>query len=369
MTAKGWVLAAAAASSLALGGVGLGFRLGVDQPRQALAAPTQEQTTGSEPVAQVQVAPIKKGTIASHLTVYGTVVAAKGKGRVLNLPYEARIHRVLVIPGQEVEVGAPLCEIAPSSPASLQRALAQAEQSSAQKELSLLRQQMELGMATQGQVLQAEKALQAAQLNLKSLAQQGAGRPRLIHAPAAGVVIQVMIQAGQLVPAGGPLVETISRNDLEVRLGLEKENVGQLRLGQPVRLWPINDGSAQGVSGTVRVITRQVDPQTRLVNVYVAPEQAGEGLWLNEYVKGRLTLASRQGLWVPPAAVLPRQDGSHEIFTVKDGRAVRCLVQVGLDNPDQVQIEGPGLAEGQPVIVVGNSQVGDGMAVAMEKVR
>ncbi len=363
------VLVAAVALSLALGSMDLGCRLAKGQPRRALAATAVEQAGEAEPVAQVQVVPIKRGTIASHLTIYGTVVAAKGKGKVFSLPFESLIRKVLAVPGQEVEAGAALIELVPSAPASLQLALARAEQSSAQDELALLRQQMKLNMATRQQVLQAEKGLKVAQLNLKSLELQGAGRPQLIRAPVAGVVTQVMIQAGQLVPAGGPLLETISPDDLEVRLGLERENVRHLRIGQPVQLWPINDGSEHVVSGRVRLITRQVDPQTRLVNVYVVPNQADQRLWLNEYVKGQLTLASGEGLWVPPAAVLPRQDGSHEIFTVKDGRAVRCLVQLGLENPTQIQIEGANLAEGQPVIVVGNSQVGDGMAVKLEKMR
>lgn len=369
MSKRGWVLVAAATLSLTLGSMGLGFLLAKGQPHQALAADSPEQMSETEPVAQVKVVPMGRGTIASHLTVYGTVVAAKGKSRIFSLPFESHILKVLAIPGQEVKAGTSLFELAPSPPALLQVELARAELSSAQKELALLRQQMELGLATRQQVLQAEKGLKAAQLNLKSLEHEGAGKPRLIHAQAAGVVTRVMIQAGQLVPAGGPLLETINRDDLEVRLGIEKENVGHLRIGQAVRLGPIDDGSGHGVSGRVRLITHQVDPQTRLVNVYVVPNQVGQGLWLNEYVKGQLTLASKEGLWVPPAAVLPRQDGSHEVFTVKGGRAVRCLVQLGLENPSQVQIEGASLAEGQPVIVVGNSQVSDGMAVTIEKMR
>ncbi len=362
-------LVVAAALSLTLGSVGLGFRLAKGQPRQALAATTVEQAGETEPVAQVQVALIKKGTIASHLTIYGTVVAAKGKGRIFSLPFESLIRKVLAVPGQEVQAGTPLCELAPSSPASLQMALARAELSSAQQELDLLHQQVKLNMTTRQQVLQAEKSLKAAWFKLRSLEQQGAGKPQLIRAPSAGVLTRVMIQAGQLVPAGGPLLETIGPGDLEVRLGVERENVGHLRIGQPVRLWAINDGTEHVVAGRVRLITRQLDPQTRLVNVYVVPNQADQRLWLNEYVKGQLTLASGEGLWVPPAAALPRQDGSHEVFTVKDGRAVRCLVRLGLENPTQVQVEGAGLAEGQPVIVVGNSQVGDGMAVKSEKMR
>lgn len=362
----GWTGLVLASLALLAGGTSLGFWYAQGQAPQAQPVASQGQIPKTEPVAQVRVATIKKGTIAARLIAYGTVVAPKGKGRIFCLPYEARINKVMAVPGQEVEAGSILMELAPSTPASLQLAQARSQRSSAQQELALLRQQMALGMATRQQVLQAENSLNAAELNLRSLEHEGAGKIRVIRAQAPGVVSRVLVQAGQLVPAGSTLVETIGHADLEVRLGIESEEVGLLRTGQPVRLWPINKASVRGVSGRVRLITRQVDPQTRLVNVYVAPDQMDHTLLLNEYVKSRLTVASQEGLWVPPAAVLPRQDGSHEIFTVKSGRATRCLVKKGLENTKQVQIAGPGITEGQPVIVVGNSQVKDGMAVKVE---
>ncbi len=353
----------------AAAGAGLGFWYAQNRPPQNQAAIDLPHNNESEPVAHVRTAFIKQGMIAAHLTAYGTVVAAKGKGRIFSLPYESRVSNVLAVPGQEIGAGSVLLELAPSTPASLQMAQASSQRDSARRELALLRQQMKLGMATRQQVLQAEKSLNAAELNLKSLEHEGAGKPRAIRALTPGVVSRVMVQAGQLVPAGSPLAETIGRADLEVRLGIESEDTGLLRTGQPVRLWPINKASTRSISGQVRLVTRQVDPQTRLVNVYVTPDQTNHKLLLHEYMKGRFTVASQEGLWVPPAAVLPWQDGRHEIFTVKGGRAVRCLVRKGLENPKQVQITGPGVIQGQPVIVVGNSQVSDGMTVQVEPAR
>ena len=369
MKAAGWTGLALVLLAMAAAGAGLGFWYARSQAPQPQIAADRTQTRESEPVAQVKIVTIKQGMIASHLTAYGTVVAAKGKGRIFSLPYEARVGKVLAVPGQEVETGTALLELAPSNPTSLQMAQARSQQDAVRRELALLRQQMGLGLATRQQVMQAEKSLQAAELNLKSLEHEGAGEPGVIRAQSPGVVSRVMVQAGQLVPAGSPLAETIGRADLEVRLGIESDDVGFLQTGQAVRLSPINKASTRHISGRVRLITRQVDPQTRLVSVYVTPDQTDHKLLLHEYMKGRLTMSLQEGLWVPPAAVLTRQDGGYEIFTVEEGRAVSRLVRRGLENPEQFQISGPGIREGQAVIVVGNAQVRDGMAVQAEPAR
>ncbi len=366
MKAKAWAGLLLASLLLAAAGAGLGYWYGRGQAPKAQPATTPDRTSTSGPVARVRVTTIKRGPIAAHLIAYGTVVAAQGKGRAFTLPYESRVSKVLAVPGQEVVAGSVLLELAPSTPASLQLAQARSQQNSAGRELALLRRQMKLGLATRQQVLQAKKNLDAAELNLRSLRREGAGRPRAIRARAPGVVSRVLVRAGQLVPAGSPLVETIASADLEVRLGIESEDVSRMRVGQAVRMRPINKSSPRVVFGRVRLIARQVDPKTRLVSIYVAPEGMDHTLLLNEYVQGRLTAACREGLWVPPAAVLPRQDGSHEIFTVKANRAVRHLVKTGLHNPRQVQVIGPDISQGQSVIVVGNSQVRDGMPVRVE---
>ena len=369
MKAAGWTGLALVSLVMAAVGAGLGFwyaQSQVPQASKAQVATDRTQAQDSEPVAQVKTATIKQGMIVSHLTAYGTVVVVEGKGRIFSLPYESRASKVLAVPGQEVEAGTALLELAPSAPVSLQMAQAKSQQDAARRELALLRQQMGLGLATRQQVLQAESSLQAAELNLKSLEREGASKPSVIRAQSPGLVSRVMVQAGQLVPAGSPLAETIGRADLEVRLGIESDDVGFLQTGQAVLLLPINKASTRHISGRVRLIARQVDPQTRLVSVYVTPDQTDHKLLLHEYMKGRLAMSLQEGLWVPPAAVLTRQDGGYEIFTVEEGRAVRRLVSRGLENPEQFQISGPGITQGQAVIVVGNSQVRDGMAVQAE---
>jgi multidrug efflux pump subunit AcrA (membrane-fusion protein) len=118
------------------------------------------------------------------------------------------------------------------------------------------------------------------------------------------------------------------------------------------------------VSGRIRLITRRVNPETRLVDVFVAPSMEGR-LLLNEYVEGRIVIAGSDALVVPRASALP-EAGQYVLYTVEKDRAVRHVVRLGLENTAEVQVTGDGLQEGQSVVVTGNSELHDGMAVRVE---
>lgn len=91
---------------------------------------------------------------------------------------------------------------------------------------------------------------------------------RTVVSEYAGVVDKLNVQAGAVVSAGSPLVDLIRDDGIEIRLGIEPEDVGYLQIGQPVILSSvIRPASA---SGSIRVISNAVDPATRLVDALVS---------------------------------------------------------------------------------------------------
>jgi membrane fusion protein (multidrug efflux system) len=199
---------------------------------------------------------------------------------------------------------------------------------------------------------------------VKSLEKRGIDGVRKLQAAAPGIVCSIDVQAGQIVPAGGALIETIGEGQISVRLGVESVDAARLAPGMAVSIRPVNDPQA-AFSGKVHRLARQVNPQTRLVSVYVAPEP-GAHLMLNQYVSGVISVATRKALVAPPAAVLP--DGEADVlYTVQNGHAVRHEVKVGLQNDRQVELVGSDLKAGEMVVVVGNSELEDGMSVEVQK--
>ncbi|MHB8482892.1 MAG: efflux RND transporter periplasmic adaptor subunit [Nitrospiria bacterium] len=316
------------------------------------------------PVAQVQVVPLRQGRIEETFTAYGTVVAEPGNTRTFSVPFECRVNKVFVTGGQVLKSDTPLLEIEPGPEAQFQADQARIERDSAANQLKLLEQRLELKLATRQDLLQAQQRVHDAELRFRSMEKRGIDGPRVIRADSPGVVSKIAAQAGQILPAGTLLLETIGENQITVQLGVESEDAVNLKTGQAVRLFPVDLPDDRGVEGRIRLITRQVNPQTRLVDLFIAPEPGGH-LLLNEYVEGRIVLAERNALIVPRAAVLP-EGGRTTLYTVEKDRAVKHLVRLGVENAVEVQVMDDHLKEGQPVVVVGNSELQDGMAVQIE---
>lgn len=364
MSRSGWTTTVAlVAVAAGAGGYLLGH--GADGPPKAPApAPTRsEPPTAQASGPAVQVVPIEKATIGEALTAYGPVVAVPGEAQAYAAPYEARVMRVRVTGGQVVAAGDALVDLAPSRDTTLQLQKARGEARTARAELALVKKRLGMKLATRQDVSQAEQRAHAAALELNSLRDRGAGAPLTVTADGAGVVSTVSAAQGQLVALGGALVEVVGEEHIAVRLGIESEDIGHVGSGQAVQLAPVGAPSDRLVSGTVRLVTRKVNPDTRLVDVYVAPE-AGARLLLDDIVRGRLTVRSAEGLVVPRTAVHP-VDGDQILFTVEGGRAHRHVVTIGLQDDTRLQVQGPDLTAGQQAVTVGAAELTDGMAVTV----
>ncbi len=320
---------------------------------------SQNKTEG--PAALVQVDRIREGTITANINVYGNIVPAPGAIQNISVPYESTIRRIMVSTGQEVNRGDLLLEIEPSPKAHLNFIQANNLYESAKLGLKHVEQLFELKLATNTQILQAKQTLEQAKSNLQSLKQRGAGGKQNIHSNVGGLLKKVYIQEGSIAPAGAPLVEIIAQNRLEARLGIEPENIDKVQPHQPVLLGRVNVSAAGAVTGRIREISHAVNASTRLVDVFVTlPEDAG--FLLGEFVSGKITLASVKGMIAPRTAVLP-ENGRHVLFTVLKGRAVKQIVRIGLESANEIEVIGPNLKPGVAVVVSGNYELRDGMAV------
>lgn len=339
----------------------------VDERPAALSPPQapDQKNRVKEIVAPVQVVPLKEGAITEESVVYGTVIPAPGAVQAISVPFESQVRHVFVSTGQRVTAGEKLVEIDPSPDTQLQLEEARNTLAVAEQNLRYVRQRFALKLATNDQLLQAQQTSQDAHLRLDSLERRGVGNKRALLADAAGLISTVSIQEGAIMAAGSTLLEIVAQDRMEVRFGAEPEDLPRLRPDQPVTLGRVNRPAAQEVTGRIRKIARAVNPATRLVDVFVTLSAAPE-LLLDEYMLGRLSLTSAQGLIVPRAAVLPEED-TYVLFTVHDGRAKKHRVHVGVENDQAVEVTGDHLRPGDLVVTLGNYELHDGMAVTVER--
>jgi RND family efflux transporter MFP subunit len=320
---------------------------------------TPAQTAG--PVAQVQTTLLRRSQIEETLTAYGLVVATPGESRTFSVPFESQVRKVFVTGGETLRPETPLVEIEPSPDARLLLDQARIELNSGRNQLELTKQRLQLKLATRQELLQAEQRVHDAEARAQNMLKRGVDGPRTIRSDSTGIVNKIAVQVGQIVPPGTVLVEAIDENRITVQLGIESEDVARVQEGQAVRLSPVNGPDRRPVEGRVRLIARQVNPQTRLVDLFVTPA-FNSRMVLNQYIQGQIVIAAQDALVAPRGAALPEGD-HYVLYTVQNGKAVRHTVRLGLENPSQVEVIGGALQPGEPVVVVGASELQDGMTV------
>jgi multidrug efflux pump subunit AcrA (membrane-fusion protein) len=81
-------------------------------------------------------------------------------------------------------------------------------------------------------------------------------------------------------------------------------------------------------------------------------------------VQGAIEVERKSALAAPRSAVLP--DGDKQVlFTVKDSKAARHEVTVGIAGDDAVEVIAKDLHAGDQAVTVGNYELEDGMAVQL----
>ena len=338
--------------------------VGVVWMQQRFGIGKEEKTAG--PIVRVQIAKLERKTITEKVIVYGSVVAQPGKTHSVSIAFETRVRHILVAPGQFVQENDPLIEVELSPGAQVQFQQAKNAADAARKELKQTQERFNLKLATNQDLSAAEKTARDSEAQLTALQRAGAGGDNRIHSDISGVIAKVDAQDGQIVPPGGPLVEIVAENEIEVKLGVEPEDLSAAQQGASITIFPVNDPTAAQVDGSIRLVTRRIDPTTRLVDVYVALPK-GTKLLLDQYVRGEIQRVEENALVVPRSAVLPNESREFKVFTVANNRTVMHTVKIGAENPREMQVIADDLHPGDLVVTVGNYELEDGMAVEIKK--
>jgi RND family efflux transporter MFP subunit len=176
----------------------------------------------------------------------------------------------------------------------------------------------------------------------------------VIRAPITGVVSDRPVNRGDVVAQGAPIVTVIDPSSMRLDASVPSEALSALRVNAPV-VFRVRGYGDQFFTGHIERISPVADPVTRQVPIYVSiPNTAGR-LIAGLFAEGRVTNEVRTGLIVPASAV-ERQGSSSWVLRVRDGKAERVPVQVGLtdERDGRVELTG-GVAEGD-VLLTGAAQ-------------
>ncbi|MGU7774577.1 efflux RND transporter periplasmic adaptor subunit [Burkholderia sp. MR1-5-21] len=336
----------------------------------AILAPFAGPAHADEPVsAAVDTVRVQRAPISQRVRAYGVVAASSASVTSVNLPYTARIRKVLVLPGQAVARGAPLVVVQADPAVVLTAAQAASALTLARGELARTRSLVDDGLATQSQLAAAQKALDDAQQGQAAQRQMGVrGGDVTVTAPVAGVVSQLSALPGDQVQAGVTIAQLAatggaSSRQVNVTLGVEPSAAASIRAGDSVVLHGLSTALAHAnPSGQVVVAGASIDPQSQLVDVGANVQLGGTAFIPGTRVSA--DIATQTGTWwvVPRSAVLRDAKGAYVFQVTPKHTAHRVDVAVRVESGDRYGVDGP-VNAAEPLVVTGNYELQDGMAV------
>ncbi|NEQ52037.1 MAG: efflux RND transporter periplasmic adaptor subunit [Leptolyngbya sp. SIO3F4] len=397
-------------------GIGLGLLLGVgislvggrflSRPAAEPETPVTEAETAAS-ATSVTVQKLQVATIQQSLEATGTIQAFD----LLQISPQVnglQIREVLVRTGDQVEAGQVLAVLDDSV---LRTQIAQAEANFAQAQAEVLQEQAEQAQAEanaaeaqanfernqtlfeQGgislqeldsrrtQSITAREAVGVARAAVQSaLATVNSRKAEIsrietqltqtvVIAPANGQIAQRQATVGDTSSTGTPLFTMIQDGLLELVVDLPQRQLSAVEVGAPVAVTSSTNDRIR-LSGSVRSVDPQVDPQTRQAAVNVSLPINGE-LRTGMFLQAEFMTGQRTGMVLPATAILPQSDDSFKAFVVNDdGKAEPITVDVGArlsatsNQPERLEILA-GLDEDEQVIVEGASYLQPGDAVSI----
>ncbi len=347
-----WLTVGAAAAALAV--TGCGPQEGSD------TAPS----TGTARPAPVRAEPVQSVTVAHQTRAVG-MLAPRDEVR-LAFKVGGIVERIGVDAGDSVRRGQVLAEL---KRAEVDAAVVQGAEAAekARRDLERGRRLRADEVATEEQVENLTTAYNVALANLRA-ARFNAEHAR-IESPADGIVFERLVEAGELVQAGQPVV-VVGATDAGwvVRVGLADRDAVRIAAGTRAEVtfdaWP-----GRVFPGRVTRVGAAADRYTGTFEIEVEVTPDGARFVRGLVAKVVLPLAElpalASGATVVPVAALVEADGPNAIVYVIDRRhgvARRKDVTLGPMLGEQIVVIA-GLVVGEPVVTDGAAWLTDGRAV------
>ena len=236
----------------------------------------------------------------------------------------------------------------------------------AEAALAVARQHLNAVVTTTGATTQqsAQGQLDSARGRLISArAQESYAR---LRSPIDGVVTDRPLFPGETSVAGSPLITVMNTSSLLAKLHLSQMAAQKLEVGRRAEIR--FGGTDEPVAATVSFISPALDPGSATVEVWLAlPNGEGRfkvGTPVHALIYGG---AVPQALLIPPAAVLPTQDGGTSVLVVgADGVAQTRAIKTGIRTAAAVQVVS-GLSVNDAVVTGGGYGLEDKTKVTIGK--
>ena len=304
-----------------------------------------EKQSEAERARAMTVVRVEQRPIAGALSASGNLIPRE-EAAVLPEVNGFRVARVLADVGQYVKAGQTLVQL---DPALIQAQLAQAEANAAQAEVQALQAEEQAnrvkgldgqGVLSQEQIDQRRFQARAARATARAQAAvlrdlRTRNRKLAVSAPVSGLILEKTVRPGDLSAGGAtPWFRMARDGQIELSAELGESDLARVRVGQAATVSLPGGGTA---TGHVRLISPQIDPQTKLGEVRVLLPVRTD-IRAGGFGRALFPDASAMALVVPETAVRYDADGASVMTVQPNNRVRRVIVQTGQRGGGFVQL-------------------------------
>ena len=178
-----------------------------------------------------------------------------------------------------------------------------------------------------------------------------------IRAPVSGLIVRRSVTKGQIVSAGSELFRIVRDGRMELDAELPETDLGVVKAGMPASITSEQVGQADGA---VRIVTSEVDPQTRLGVARIALTSMG-AFRPGMFARAQIQAGDQASPVVPSASILYRQNQPGVFMVDRNRKAQFRKVAIVARTGDVTAVTG--VSAGEEVVVQGAGFLGDGDAV------
>lgn len=321
------------------------------------AGAQSQDAAAPEKSRNVRVLKLAASTLEEFVELSGP--AAPLRGAVISAEEGGRVETIELEKGSRVRAGQALI--------GLDRRLlaAERESSAARRDLAAFNEERVKQLLAENAVSEIDYERARAEYRQASAAAEAAAiRYRRAHiaSPFDGVVADRYVELGELIAPGTPVARVLDPYVLKLECDVTEQDIAELHEGDAA--WVSFAGVRGEMSGRVDWVGFEANPQTGKFPVEIRVDNAE--LALRPGIMGRARVLRRRHddvISIPRDAVLAKSGGP-AAFVVESGRASLRSLRLGPDQGNMVIVE-QGLRPGDRLVVRGQRELGDGMAVAV----
>jgi membrane fusion protein (multidrug efflux system) len=321
------------------------------------------------PPETVTTTVVRNDSWESRLTAVGSLAAVQGV--MVTAELSGKIVRIAFEPGTHVKAGDLLLQQDTSSEAAQLRA-AEANVELAKLNLERLKKLLALRTVAQSQYDNAEAQYKEGVAQADTI--RAVIAKKNIRAPFAGRLGIRLVNLGQILNEGEPIVSLQSIDPIFVNFSLPQQQLAQVQTGLTVRV--TSDAlPGQAIEGKITAISPEVDAATRNIRIQATVANHQEYLRPGMFANVAVILpASNKVLAVPATSVLyaPYSDSVFVVDEKKSensnqpGQVVRQqVVQLGEKRGDFVAVVS-GLKAGETIVSTGAFKLRNGQTVVVD---